>query len=329
VTALDDLLTGHSIINTQRTRAGQHLFPDGHIGVDSHSSSAVGDPLLTGHVGRDTQAVVAGQHLLPDGHERHDAQTTTAVGDTSHNIDGWLELRTWAELYFDTQDARKAANNKARATGAADIFAGYTANLEQLEHDCKKAMLDCYKRIVPAPIIAWQQSAPGIGEHLLARLLGHLGHPVVARPHHWEGTGAKRVLVADPPYERTVSQLWQYCGHGDPTRRIKAGMSAEELAAVGSPRLKMITHLLAEACMKAIGGETSNGVMRKRSPYRDVYDLRRIETIDRLHAAPCVRCGPKGKPAPEGSPWSLAHQNADALRIVGKELLRDLWRVSQ
>jgi hypothetical protein len=329
MTALDDLLTGHESSDTHLPLFGQHLLPDGQSARDTQNMCAVGDLSLTGHAGVDTQAALAGQHLLPDGHERHDAQTTTAVGDTSHNIDGWLELRTWAELYFDTQDARKAANNKARATGAADIFAGYTANLEQLELDCKKAMLDCYKRVVPAPIIAWQQSTPGIGEHLLARLLGHLGHPVVARPHHWEGTGAKRVLVADTPYERTVSQLWQYCGHGDPTRRIKAGMSAEELAAVGSPRLKMITHLLAEACMKAIGGETSNGVMRKRSPYRDVYDLRRIETIDRLHAAPCVRCGPKGKPAPEGSPWSLAHQNADALRIVGKELLRDLWRVSQ
>jgi hypothetical protein len=329
VTALDDLLTGHCRNDTQIRRAGQHLLPDGHQLHDNQTRPAVGDPSLTGHGSFETQTALAGQHLLPDGQACTESQTLLAVGDTSHNIDGWLELRTWAELYFDTQDARKAANNKARATGAADIFAGYTANLEQLEHDCKKAMLDCYKRIVPAPIIAWQQSTPGIGEHLLARLLGHLGHPVLARPHHWEGKGAKRVLVADPPYERSVSQLWQYCGHGDPTRRIKAGMSAEELAAVGSPRLKMITHLLAEACMKAIGGETSNGVMRKRSPYRDVYDLRRIETIDRLHAAPCVRCGPKGKPAPEGSPWSLAHQNADALRIVGKELLRDLWRVSQ
>jgi len=329
VTALDDLLTGQRVIDTQLSRAGQHILPDGQGQIAAHMDVAVGDPSLTDQTCTDTHRRCAGQHLLPDGQLGYDAQTTSAVGDTSQNIDGWLELRTWAELYFDTQDARKAANNKARATGAADIFAGYTANLEQLEHDCKKAMLDCYKRVVPAPIIAWQQSTPGIGEHLLARLLGHLGHPVIARPHHWEGTGAKRVLVADTPYERTVSQLWQYCGHGDPTRRIKAGMSAEELAAVGSPRLKMITHLLAEACMKAIGGETSNGVVRKRSPYRDVYDLRRIETIDRLHAAPCVRCGPKGKPAPEGSPWSLAHQNADALRIVGKELLRDLWRVAQ
>jgi len=67
----------------------------------------------------------------------------------------------------------------------------------------------------------------------------------------------------------------------------------------------------------------------RRSPFRDVYDIRRMVTADRVHAAPCVRCGPKGKPALEGSPWSLAHQNADALRIVGKEILRDLWKVSQ
>lgn len=83
------------------------------------------------------------------------------------------------------------------------------------------------------------------------------------------------------------------------------------------------SHLLAEASMKCVGSDT-----RRRSPLRDVYDARRLTTIDRVHATPCVRCGPASKPAPEGSPWSLAHQHADALRIVGKELLRDLWHAA-
>jgi hypothetical protein len=204
------------------------------------------------------------------------------------------------------------------------MFAKHIEAMERTEHECSLMLARCYRRVVPAAIRQWQQDTPGIGEALLARLLGHLGHPVLAMPHHWQGKGTDRQLVADVPCERTVSQLWQYCGHGDPARRIAKGMSAEDLAAIGSPRLKMLVHLNAEACMKCVGTTRS-----RRSPYRDVYEARRLVTADRVHAAPCVRCGPSGRPAAEGSPWSAAHQHADALRIVGKEILRDLWRVSR
>ena len=237
---------------------------------------------------------------------------------------GWLELRTWAELFEDAQAARISGENRARATGVPEVYAAHIATLARMEHECELALWATYRRVVPASIKQWQKDTPGIGLHLLARLLGHLGDPAVATPHHWEGTGKKRKLVADEPYRRTVSQLWQLCGHGDPGRRIRKGMTAGELAAVGNPTLKMIVHLNAEATMKCVGSDRS-----RRSPFRDVYDARRLVTVDRVHAAPCVRCGPKGHPAPEGSPWSLAHQNADALRIVGKEILRDLWKVSQ
>jgi hypothetical protein len=64
----------------------------------------------------------------------------------------------------------------------------------------------------------------------------------------------------------------------------------------------------------------------RRSPYRAIYDARRAATADRVHETPCVRCGPSGKPAQPGTPWSAGHQLADALRIVSKEILKDLWR---
>lgn len=62
-----------------------------------------------------------------------------------------------------------------------------------------------------------------------------------------------------------------------------------------------------------------------RASNRDTYDKRKAHTEGRTHAAPCVRCGPKGNPAPVGSPWSDGHRHADALRITSKALLRDLW----
>ena len=43
----------------------------------------------------------------------------------------------------------------------------------------------------------------------------------------------------------------------------------------------------------------------------------------------CKRCGPSGRPALPGSPWSDAHRHADALRVTGKEFLRLLWREAE
>lgn len=295
--------------------------------------------LRSGQFAPETHMQCAAAHLLPDGHPSCDTQTDYAVEDNFTSqpptataptdtigctpSDGWLELRTFAELFDDAQRARIAAGNRVLATGRPETFAAHFEAMKRTEDACALMLARCYRRVVPAPIRQWQQDTPGIGEPLLARLLGHLGHPVIATPHHWEGKGADRVLVAGEPYERTVAQLWQYCGHGDPARRITKGMTADELAAIGSPRLKMLVHLNAVACMKCVGTARS-----RRSPYRDVYEARRLDTADRAHAASCVRCGPSGKPAAEGSPWSAAHQLADALRIMGKELLRDLYRVA-
>ena len=59
---------------------------------------------------------------------------------------------------------------------------------------------------------------------------------------------------------------------------------------------------------------------------RDAYDERKGATEGRVHAGECVRCGPSGKPAQQGTPWSDAHRHADALRITSKEVLKEIWR---
>lgn len=90
-------------------------------------------------------------------------------------------------------------------------------------------------------------------------------------------------------------------------------MSAEEAMANGSPHAKMIVHLMAESCVKTKGN------------YRDLYDAIRLSVEDKVHSVECVRCGPSGKPAQPGSPWSKGHQHNHALRVLGKTILRDLW----
>lgn len=317
-------------------------------------------------------------------------EATANVGAAAGEYDrsAWLVLRTLAGALDDAQQARIAIANKLRRYPQLDLLAD---GPQAAEDGLAKALRLHYRKTVPKPIREWQKANGGIGEHLTARLLGQIGHPVVATPSHWEGTGAKRVLVEDPAFNRTMRQLWQYAGHGDPerSRRVK-GATAEQVAAAGQPKAKMVLHLIAECAIKQPGrrwtpergghwatdtepggdahrpreshpvhgaapgtnlddahrlaeSHGSGGVVEP-SPhaheesdshsldgvwkYRAVYEMARTRYTDRTHVAPCVRCGPSGKPAAEGSPWSLSHQHAAALRLVGKEILRDLWAVA-
>ena len=277
-----------------------------------------------GHCVPDTQSAPAVVGVSPS-----QPPTTTPTTPNTPPSDGWLELRIWAEMFEDAQKTRIANTNRAERGGCDPaIYEAHLNALKIAEHQCGLAMRRTLRRVAPPQVMTWQKTSNGIGEHLLARLLGHLGHPRHATPHHWhngpppEGhecettCGSGRHLVSDPPFERTVGQLWQYCGNGAPARRSK-GMTAEALAAQGNPTLKMVTHLLAEACMKTM-----------TSPYRLDYEKARLEYEERTHTTECVRCGPSGKPAQIGTPWSKGHQHAAALRKTGKEILRDLWKVS-
>lgn len=213
---------------------------------------------------------------------------------------GWAELRLLAEMFEDAQKARIACTNRVGSSSIdPDLTEGLVAALKSTEAEMGKALRAQYRRSVPEPIRQWQDVTRGIGEHMLARLLGVIGHPVLAQPYHWEGEGAERVLVADPPFRRNVAKLWAYCGHGDPGRKRAKGMNADAAAALGNPRAKMLTHLLAEAVIKSSNAD-----------YRAVYDDRRNHTAE-AH--------------PE---WTKGHSHNDALRVVGKHILRDLWVAS-
>ncbi len=321
----------------------------------------------------------------------------------------FLELRILSESYFDTQENRiRCVNRMERGGVAPEAFADQIEAVVGAEHQLELALVRSYRRLVRSVLPGvdeWQHREKGIGEKLLARLLGHLGHPRIAFPYHWEGEGSARKLIADSPFERTASQLRAYCGHGDPTLKKRKGMTAEEAFALGNPHCKMLVHLLAESAMKrtlptivpdsmaapagcdslppsillpepsdnaTVEHATPNerpAILRgtasratspepnpeselKRRPVRDAnddhglgdphsttvvvgysyrwrYEQRRQQTADRAHATECIRCGPSGKPALPGSPWSAAHQHADALRIVGKAILDDLWTAAQ
>jgi hypothetical protein len=189
-------------------------------------------------------------------------------------------------------------------------LASLVATLEESEH---QAVLNLQRAMRAHPLGAWVKQTRGVGEKQAARLLAAIRDP------YWNDLHQR---------PRIVSELWAYCGlhvvhlggqeasapHVDgaagvaPTRR--RGQKAN-----WNNQARQRVWLIAASCIKCAD-----------SPYRDVYDAERAKYADAVHAAPCPRCGPAGKPAQPGSPLSAGHQHGRAMRRMCKEILRDLWR---
>lgn len=228
-------------------------------------------------------------------------------------------LRLQAEIVDDLERTRIANENRLRQLTRTEpdedgVLRGFgmtdadpdvrrlgeiVEGLARLEH---QAVLNLQRTMRADPLWPWLKAQRGVGEKTAARLLASIGDP------YWN-------TLHDRP--RTVSELWAYSGlHTLPVQDGAPNVAARRQRgqkANWSQDAKKRVWLIAASALKAGG------------PWREVYDARRKATEERLHAAPCVRCGPSGSPAQPGTPWSKAHQHADALRIMSKELLRGLW----
>ena len=218
----------------------------------------------------------------------------------------------------DTVPDRGTTEFRSMAHEAVPALRGMVAVENDNLNDLTKHLTD-----IAGPRLRVFLDTPGIGLKLMARLLGEIGHPVIAFPAHWEeaedltGDEPKRTIVEDEPFERTPGQLWQYCGHGKAGRPRK-GMDQAELFRLGNPQAKMLTYLTAVGCMKMIGGEDKKGTIRQRSPYRNTYE----EAKARYEI---TRPDPEKGEKDSAERWSKGHRHNAALRITGKEILRDLW----
>jgi hypothetical protein len=234
-------------------------------------------------------------------------RSTNPKADSPARVDVLSSIRTLGRLLDDLEHARKQNGNRIGALereygSALPALAVVQDGLAGVEH---QAVLQLRRMWRQHPLAQWQAETHGLGEKLMARLIAEIGDPYIASPHHWhEGT-----LIEDDPYERTVSQLWQYCGHGNPHLKRRAGMSQDEAFMLGKARAKSIVHLISEGLIKARNPE-----------YRAVYDAARAAAADRNHERACAQCHAK-----PGDPWRPGHQHAHALRLVGKEFLKALW----
>jgi hypothetical protein len=232
----------------------------------------------------------------------------------------WLTLRILGDTHNDLMTTRIGMRHRiTRAAVNPDVLGGTLSLMEAAEDEAWKQLRSTFRRVAPE-VAAWVKDTPGLGERLVARLLGTIGHPIVAHPYRWmdeapdghqcdpDRCGARH-LVAFEPFLRSASQLRQFCGVGSPDRRVK-GMTQEQALRLGNPRAKSLVHLVAEGTMKSAGGETKTGQVRRRSPYRDIYDDGRLRYEDR-------------------EDWSKGRKHNASLRLVKKAFVLDLWLVAQ
>jgi hypothetical protein len=206
-------------------------------------------------------------------------------------------------------------------------------SLLALEHE---STLMLQRAVRSHPLGPWVKRTVGVGEKQGARLIA------VIRDPYWND-------LYDRP--RLVSELWAYCGlhvlsvpghsasgaqplhAGDGLQAggtDQTGSEAQTLAVGVAPSrvrgqkanwsqdAKTRVYLVAESCMK-----------QRTSPYRPVYEAGRLKYAESLHQVDCRRCGPSGRPALAGSVLPPAHQHARAMRLVMKEILKDLWLESR
>lgn len=239
------------------------------------------------------------------------SKAATADAGTHTSGAAYAFLALAAETLEDIERVRIAAENRARALTHPEQNIGLSEDdpvvemaqelavkLQEIEADSEKAV----KKVVrQTPLGPWVKQAIGVGEKQAGRLLGVIGNP------RYRVDGETGEI-----HERTVGQLWSYCGYA-----VKDGVAPKRKRGEQgnwNPKARMRAYLIAESCMKS-----------PTSPYRRLYEEAREKYADSKHEHPCAQCGAKGKPAQPGTDLRDGHKHARALRIVAKEVLRDMW----
>lgn len=347
--------SGHAVFDAQNmdAAAGPQLAAD-HTRSDAHGPSVGGTQTFPA-------AIVAASPNTTPPQGNPTATGGQVICDTHRQRapGGWLRdpvIGVLAEVLDDLEKVRIANANRVRILTRDEADSdgenrgfGLTEDhpevaklaltvkaLEAAEH---AAILNLQRALRKHPLAALQKRHKGLGEKQFARLLAVIGDP------YWNDLHQR---------PRTVSELWAYCGFhvirasgsGQPTSGAQ-----EDSAAAGSNVRPDGHHELDNQGRNAVGvapkrqrGQQSNWSedARKRvwviasampkfpgGHYEQVYRAAREKYVDATHPADCMRCGPAGKPALAGSELSDGHKHARAIRIVAKELLKDIWRESR
>lgn len=229
-------------------------------------------------------------------------------------------------------------------------LAALVAMLGTAEH---QAALNLQRQMRKHPLGPWAKAQRGVGEKQIARLLAAIGDPYWNTLHDRPRTVSELWAycgyhVLNFSADHSCSDIHisgvggEQTGHPDqkPVDIQGRNVGVAPKRARGqknnwSATAKMRAYLVAESTLKQLDKTCPVDADLKAaihvdqcacSPLRKVYDATKVKYADAIHKAPCVRCGPAGKPAQAGSPLSDGHKHARAMRAMAKELLKELWR---
>lgn len=233
-------------------------------------------------------------------------------------------LNTLAAHLDDLEGLRKSTANRLRIltatepdedgvmrghglTDAHPAVKSFMDSLGVLEEEEGFAVKELQKQMKVHPLGPWVKAQKGVGEKQAARLLAAIGDPYWVPEAEFEDDDGN--VITRQERARTVSQLWAYAGlHVD--RAANAAMRRKKgVQSNWKTEIKTRAYLVSEACVKA-GVRKDPEDETKRvgvSRYGTVYLNRRAHT-KATH--------------PE---WTDGHSHNDALRIISKTLLKDMW----
>lgn len=271
---------------------------------------------------------------------------TKPKSGTPAPVTQWGDLsafRSIAESLTDAKKARVSAKNRVERGNTADSLIGQAIvnAAEQQEEMFKAMLLDEYSRQVPDHVREWARSIPGFGDGVLfARVIGVLGHPRLATPYAWDDKHQN--LVPGEPFERSISQLWQYAGCGDPMSNPRSDILGH--SPTGEDKLRGGKRTVLRPLLYTFSSylqRSSRHESITNSKYFQVLTEAKADAASKVHTRQCQNkkrppmgsngCGTVQHPewGEPGSPWRAGHQQAHSHRIVAKEFLRDLWLISE
>ena len=233
-----------------------------------------------------------------------------------------------ADVVDDLERVKIANQNRLRTLTAQDEYghgmsvdhpdvkrlATLVKALEDAEH---QATLNLARVMRHHPLGEWVKNSKGVGEKQAARLLASIGDP------YWNDLHSR---------PRRLRELYAFCGMSVVGTGTNRSCDSQSACGAGSAPTKVRGERVTwnpDARMRLWLIASKTVMVGHGGPYRQVYDEGRLKYADAVHAEECKRCGPKGKPAQIGSPLSAAHQHARAIRLIAKQILRDLWTAAK
>lgn len=284
-----ELARGHHQLDTQRPHAPDDPLTRSHTEHEAHRSSAPGEPLGRGHRLRVSHPDTAPVNPLAGGQRNAEARASSAPGNPSSGD------QTDRELQVGGVAGELDALLYIAAQALSDIEALRIATASRRAEFARAGIR----------IPTWQDAMLGAlqaAEHSamldLQRIMRR--HPLGPWVKSAVGVGEKqaaRLLAAigDPAWNalhgrprRGAAELWAFCGYA-PEQRKRRGESA-----AWNHEAKFRAYLIATSCIK-----------HAHSPYRPVYDKARANWQDR--------------------DTTDGHKHNHALRLVAKEILKDLY----